>query len=159
MAEGGSAIVNIFIIAENGKEKIYDIKVSSKKTTIDNLHHMELFVSLTQDSEINANVFEIWATFKDRDDLEVYGTYGNVSGAVRKVEATVSVINAQNARELKKYTFNADSRSIIKVDEIRSLLNEEDYNSESVANLKFDVTVTTYSQGSYTSSYETTINK
>lgn len=160
LAEGEGTIVNIFIKAENGKEKcVYDLKVSAVKTTIDNIHTMETYANLTQDYETNVNVFEINVNFRDRDGLETYGTYGYVSGPIRKVEVTASVINTPTARELKKYTFNADGRSIIKVSEIRSMLNEEDYNGQTFANLKFDIKVTTYSQGSYTSSTETTINK
>lgn len=160
LKEGESTIVNIYIKAENGKEKcVYDLKVASQETTIKNLHHMNTYVGITQDYDTNTNVFEVWGNFYDRDNVEVYGTYGHVTGPVRKVEVTVSLIYAANSRDLKKYVFNADSRSIIKVSEIRNMLADEDYKEDGTASLNFDVKFTTHSQGTFTSSQEVVINK
>ena len=160
LKEGESTIVNIYIKAENGKEKcVYDLKVQAQETTIKNLHHMSTSVSINQDYETNANVFEIWGDFYDRDNVEVYGTYGHVTGPVRKVEVTISLTNETNPRKLKGYVFNADSRSIIKVSEIRNILTDEDYKEDGTASLNFEVKITTHSQGTYTSSQEIVINK
>ena len=105
----------------------------------------------------------IFWDYRDRDNIDLHGAYE--LDILSKIYIDLYAGTGDNLRLLKTYTYNANHNQsnviISTIDEIRSMLAEEDYTEENNtrATLTYKVRVETKEQGTFSGQSNITINK
>ena len=153
----------ITVTAENGRQKKYEIIVSIPQTRLEGLTKISVGYNTFYSQEHNGNVILIFWDYRDRDNIDLHGAYE--LDILSKIYIDLYAGTGDNLRLLKTYTYNANHNQsnviISTIDEIRSMLAEEDYTEENNtrAMLTYKVRVETKEQGTFSGQSNITINK
>lgn len=160
----GSNIVTVVVTAENGSKTTYTFYVMKPVNELDGI----VAISCNP-GRFESKVYLDCSFLDSRGDSLYNSDYPMLVANTITANAYVKVltdtestetINGQKVRYLKAYNFKAKSSTNtanIKDSELRSLLTDEDYNEEGIANLYFKITINTFKNGSFstaTSPYE-----
>lgn len=174
--------VSVEVIAPNNRNgHVYDIWAMSSKDTLapGRLSKITVYPFLEYVASKGGNYYKIYWDYTDRDGVVITGDRDNVSSIVASY--TIDVYAGEfhsvdsNPRLLKSYNFSGTGidheiyagpcgdmkeKAYISINEIRSLLTEEDYNADlNQAAITFKVTLNTYQQGSITGDTWLWLNK
>ena len=160
----GSNIVTVVVTAENGSKTTYTFYVIKPVNELDGIVGISC-----NPGRFESKVYLECSFLDSRGDSLYNSDYPMLVANTITAKAYVKVlndnssdetINGQNVRYLKAYNFKAKSytnTANIKESELRSLLTDEDYNEELVANIYFKITINTFKNGTFsttTNSYE-----
>lgn len=189
--QGKGNQISIEVIAPNNRNgHTYDIFALSTKDILEPARLNKIAVSNNLDyvASKGGNYYKIYWNYMDRDGVLINMDSNNITSIVSNytVEVSVNTIKntynddgmdvVNNTRVLKTYKFNGTGidgetyysqcgdireKAYISIDEIRSMLTDDDYGNtpEDQTHIIFNVTVNTYHQGSFTGSTMASINK
>ena len=163
--KGSDTDIKIIVKAENGSKKTYILNVLVTKPTMDGISKVVMNAYVGKNYKTNKNVLWVSYDWYDRDGVTAYDF---LADHVKSFDVELSVRDISSSeRYLKKYSFTnlnwygqGEVNGSIALDEIRSMLLDSDYNSETgTATLSIKLTVHTYEQGSFSDKQELPINK
>ena len=152
----GSNIVTVIVTAENGSKTTYTFYVMKPVNELDGIVGISCGVGRYDNKvSLDCSFIDSRGDSLYNSDYPMLVTNTTVAKAYVKIlndNTPDKVINGNNVRYLKTYTFKAKSSintAVITENELRSLLTEEEYDQDNNANLFFEITVNTFKNGSF----------
>ena len=152
----GSNIVTVIVTAENGSKTTYTFYVMKPVNELDGIAGINCGVGKF-DNKVSLN-----CSFVDSRGDSLYNSdYPMLVANTITAKAYVKilndtpadkVINGMNTKYLKTYNFKAKSSintAVITESELRSLLTDEEYDTDEYAYLYFEITINTFKNGTF----------
>lgn len=155
-------VITVTVTAEDGIHKSeYYILYYNVKTYIENLSSAYILSQVEKNYQTNTNVLQYHWGFKDVDGISIHGYYkiDNFKVDLYACNKGLECESDDDYVFLKTYTFyqdgSLDAKPRIELSEIKDMLNSGNYFKDGTVKLCSKSTLTTLSQGSFSSkSYE-----